>query len=89
MQTGVVDTQVGHAAEHVHALRTQRGAAAPGGVLFGCRHGQLSVGDVVPMGGGTEAPRILLGTEVSVEFVLIARMASFTDVEMQRYWKRD
>jgi hypothetical protein len=85
VQTGVVDTQVGHAAEHVHALRTQRGAAAPGGVLFGCRHGQLSVGDVVPMG----ASRILLGTEVSVEFVLIARMASFTDVEMQRYWKRD
>ena len=43
----------------------------------------LGLGDVVPMGG----VRFLAGTEALTGFVLITWSASFTFVEMQRFWK--
>jgi len=43
----------------------------------------LGMGDVVPMG----AVRFLAGTEALTGFVLVTWSASFTFVEMQRFWK--
>ncbi len=43
----------------------------------------LGLGDVVPMG----AVRFLAGTEALTGFVLVTWSASFTFVEMQRFWK--
>ena len=43
----------------------------------------LGLGDIVPTGD----IRFLVGTEALVGFVLITWSASFTFVEMQRYWK--
>lgn len=44
----------------------------------------LGLGDVVPVG----AVRFMSGTEALTGFVLIAWSASFTFVEMQRFWKQ-
>jgi len=43
----------------------------------------LGLGDVVPMG----ALRFLAGTEALTGFVLVTWSASFTFMEMQRFWK--
>ena len=43
----------------------------------------LGMGDIVPLG----AIRFLTGTEALTGFVLITWSASFTFVEMQRFWK--
>jgi len=43
----------------------------------------LGLGDVVPVG----AVRLLAGTEALTGFVLVTWSASFTFVEMQRFWK--
>jgi hypothetical protein len=43
----------------------------------------LGLGDVVPLG----AVRFLAGTEALTGFVLLTWSASFTFVEMQRFWK--
>lgn len=43
----------------------------------------LGLGDVVPVG----AVRFLAGTEALTGFVLVTWSASFTFVEMQRFWK--
>jgi len=43
----------------------------------------LGLGDVVPVG----AVRFLAGTEALTGFVLLTWSASFTFVEMQRFWK--
>lgn len=45
----------------------------------------VGFGDVIPTG----PLRFLIGTEALTGFVLITWSASFTFVEMQRYWKRD
>lgn len=45
----------------------------------------VGFGDVIPTG----PLRFLVGTEALAGFVLITWSASFTFVEMQRYWKRD
>lgn len=45
----------------------------------------LGLGDVVPHG----AIRLLTGSEALTGFVLITWSASFTFLEMQRFWKRD
>ncbi len=45
----------------------------------------LGLGDLIPSG----AIRFLTGTEVLLGFVLITWSASFTFLEMQRYWGRD
>jgi hypothetical protein len=44
----------------------------------------LGLGDVVPVG----AVRFMSGTEALTGFVLIAWSASFTFVEMERFWKQ-
>jgi ion channel len=44
----------------------------------------LGLGDIVPAG----PVRFLTGTEALTGFVLIAWSASFTFVEMQRFWKQ-
>jgi hypothetical protein len=44
----------------------------------------LGLGDIVPTG----PVRLLTGTEALTGFVLIAWSASFTFVEMQRFWKQ-
>ena len=44
----------------------------------------LGLGDIVPTG----PVRFLTGTEALTGFVLIAWSASFTFVEMQRFWKQ-
>lgn len=43
----------------------------------------LGLGDIVPIG----AIRFLVGTEALTGFVLVTWSASFTFVEMQRFWK--
>jgi hypothetical protein len=43
----------------------------------------LGLGDIVPTG----AIRFLVGTESLTGFVLITWSASFTFVEMERYWR--
>lgn len=43
----------------------------------------LGLGDIVPLG----AVRFLTGTEALTGFVLLTWSASFTFVEMQRFWK--
>lgn len=43
----------------------------------------LGLGDIVPVG----AIRFLVGTEALTGFVLVTWSASFTFVEMQRFWK--
>ena len=43
----------------------------------------LGLGDIVPSG----AIRFLVGTEALTGFVLITWSASFTFVEMQRFWR--
>lgn len=45
----------------------------------------LGLGDLVPHG----PIRLLTGTEVLLGFVLITWSASFTFIEMQRYWGKD
>ena len=45
----------------------------------------VGFGDVIPTG----PLRFLVGTEALTGFVLITWSASFTFMEMQRYWKRD
>jgi hypothetical protein len=45
----------------------------------------VGFGDVIPTG----PLRFLVGTEALTGFVLITWSASYTFVEMQRYWKRD
>lgn len=45
----------------------------------------LGLGDVVPRG----AIRLLTGSEALTGFVLITWSASFTFLEMQRFWRRD
>jgi hypothetical protein len=45
----------------------------------------VGFGDVIPTG----PLRFLVGTEALTGFVLITWSASFTYLEMQRYWKRD
>lgn len=45
---------------------------------------QLGLGDLVPVG----AVRFMTGTEALTGFVLIAWSASFTFVEMERFWKQ-
>ena len=45
----------------------------------------VGFGDVIPIG----PLRFLVGTEALTGFVLITWSASFTYLEMQRYWKRD
>jgi Ion channel len=45
----------------------------------------LGLGDLVPMG----AIRLVTGMEALTGFVLITWSASFTFLEMQRYWKND
>ena len=45
----------------------------------------LGLGDLIPEG----AIRFMTGTEVLLGFVLITWSASFTFLEMQRYWGRD
>ncbi len=45
----------------------------------------VGFGDVIPTG----PLRFLVGTEALAGFVLITWSASFTFLEMQRYWKRD
>jgi hypothetical protein len=44
----------------------------------------LGLGDVIPVG----AVRFMSGTEALTGFVLIAWSASFTFVEMERFWKQ-
>jgi hypothetical protein len=44
----------------------------------------LGLGDLVPVG----AVRFMTGTEALTGFVLIAWSASFTFVEMERFWKQ-
>lgn len=44
----------------------------------------LGLGDVVPVG----AVRFMTGTEALTGFVLVAWSASFTFVEMERFWKQ-
>lgn len=44
----------------------------------------LGLGDMVPVG----AVRFMTGTQALTGFVLIAWSASFTFVEMERFWKR-
>ncbi|RZA02340.1 MAG: two pore domain potassium channel family protein, partial [Moraxellaceae bacterium] len=43
----------------------------------------LGLGDITPVG----AIRFLAGTEALTGFVLVTWSASFTFVEMQRFWK--
>ena len=45
----------------------------------------VGFGDVAPLG----AIRFLFGTEALTGFVLITWSASFTYLEMQRFWRRD
>ncbi|NKZ38768.1 two pore domain potassium channel family protein [Oleiagrimonas citrea] len=45
----------------------------------------VGFGDVIPFG----PLRFMVGTEALAGFVLLTWSASFTFVEMQRYWKRD
>jgi len=45
----------------------------------------VGFGDVIPTG----PLRFLVGTEALTGFVLITWSASFTYLEMQRYWKHD
>ena len=57
---------------------------AAGGEIRGGEAAAVGFGDLAPVG----AVRFLSGTEALTGFVLITWSASFTYLEMERYWRQ-